>query len=227
MTWWDGRWVARMMITPAARPRATRSRVRRGELLAVLLGADGGGEVGVLIDDDEVDVLAVVAGDLAAAGREQGVIAGVHGGLEGLERLDGVFDGRADEPVRAGPPRAELDLLAVDQDELAVVRQRAVRGDQVQPGGFARAGFAAEQHVAFGQVDVDGLAVLVAAQVHRVEHGEREGGDRRQRPGISGSHGRCLLSGGQGGRPRGEVRGRRAGYAAGSCSSSGTGASWG
>ena len=27
MTWWEGRWVARMMITPAARPRATRSRV--------------------------------------------------------------------------------------------------------------------------------------------------------------------------------------------------------
>ena len=27
MTWWEGRWVARMTITPAARPRATRSRV--------------------------------------------------------------------------------------------------------------------------------------------------------------------------------------------------------
>src|SRR5204862_5374600 len=87
---------------------------QRGELLAFLLGADGGGEVGVLVDDDEVDTLAVGAGDLAPPGREQGVIAGVHGGLEGLERLDGVLDGRADEPVRAGPPRAELDLLTVD-----------------------------------------------------------------------------------------------------------------
>ena len=27
ITWWEGRWVARMMMTPAARPRATRSRV--------------------------------------------------------------------------------------------------------------------------------------------------------------------------------------------------------
>ena len=26
MTWWEGRWVARMRITPAARPRAIRSR---------------------------------------------------------------------------------------------------------------------------------------------------------------------------------------------------------
>ena len=115
--------------------------------------------------------------------------------LEGLERLDGVVDGRADEHVGAGPPQAELDLLAVDQDELAVVRQRAVRDDQVQPGGLARAGFAAEQHVAFGQVDVDVLAVLVAAQVHRVEHGEREGGDRRQRPGV-GRQSWCASFGG-------------------------------
>ena len=58
------------------------------------------------------------------------------------------------------------------------MRQRAVRGDQVQPGGLACAGFAAEQHVAFGQVDVDVLAVFVLAQVHRVEHGERERGHR-------------------------------------------------
>ena len=28
MTWWEGRWVARMRITPAARPRAIRSRAR-------------------------------------------------------------------------------------------------------------------------------------------------------------------------------------------------------
>ena len=185
MTWWEGRWVARMMMTPAARPRATRSRVRRGEVLAFLLGADGGGEVGVLVDDDQVDGLAGVAGDLAAPGGEQVVVAGVHDAPGSGERGDGVGDGRADEHVGAGPPRAQLDLLAVDQDELAVMRQRAVGGDQVQPGGFARAGFAAEQDVAFGQVDVDVLAVLVLAQVHRVEHGEREGRDRRQRLGVA------------------------------------------
>ena len=41
------------------------------EVLPLLLGADGGGEVGVLIDRDEVDVLARVGGDLAAAGGQQ------------------------------------------------------------------------------------------------------------------------------------------------------------
>ena len=174
MTWWEGRWVARMTITPAARPRATRSRVSARELLPFLLGADGGGEVGVLVDDDEVDALAGLAGDLAAPGGGQVVIPGVHGGLEGLERGDGVFDGRADEHVGAVPPQAQLDLLAVDQDELAVIRQRAVRDNEVQSARFARAGFAAEQHVPLGQVDVDVLAVLIDAQVDGVEHGERE-----------------------------------------------------
>ena len=58
----------------------------RGELLPFGLGADGGGEVGVLVDDDEVDVLPGVAGDLAAAGGEQVVVPVVHGLLERLER---------------------------------------------------------------------------------------------------------------------------------------------
>ena len=52
------------------------------ELLALLLGADGGGEVGVLIDRDQVDGLAVVAGDLAAAGSQQLLVPVVHGALE-------------------------------------------------------------------------------------------------------------------------------------------------
>src|SRR4029077_12494109 len=51
------------------------------ELLALGLGADGGGEVGVLVDRDQVDGLAVVAGDLAAAGGEQLAVPVVHGGL--------------------------------------------------------------------------------------------------------------------------------------------------
>ena len=105
-----------------------------GEVLPVFLAADGGGVVGVLVDDDQVDVFAVPAGDLAAAGGQQAVVAGVHDGLEGLERVDGVLEGRADEHVGGGPPQAELDLVAVDQDEPAVGGQRAVRGDQVQPG---------------------------------------------------------------------------------------------
>ena len=127
MTWWDGRWVARMTMTPAARPRATRSRVSAANSSRSCLGADGGGEVGVLVDDDEVDVLAGLAGDLAAPGGGQLVVAGVHDLLEGSERGDGVVDGRADERVGAGPPQAELDLLAVDQDELAVGTARRAR----------------------------------------------------------------------------------------------------
>ena len=229
MTWWEGRWVARMMITPGGAAAGYQVAGERGEGFSRCgLGADGGGEVGVLVDDDQVDALAGLAGDLPPPGGGQVVIAGVHDGLEGLERVDGVGDGRADEHVGAGPPQAELDLLAVDQDELAVMGQRAVRGDQVQPGGFARAGFAAEQHVAFGQVDVDVRAVFVAAQVHRVEHGEREGGDRRQRPGVSGSHG---VSFGWGRRPPVWPGTAVPGYAAGSPSSGGessggTSSSW-
>ena len=83
-------------------------------------------------------------------------------------------DGGADELVGAVPPGAELDLLAVDQDELAVAGQRAVGGDEVEGVGLAAARFAAEQHVALGEVDVDVLAVLVDAQVDRAEHGQRE-----------------------------------------------------
>ena len=73
-----------------------------------------------------------------------------------VNACDGVFEGGADEHVGAVPPRAELDLVAVDQDEAAVMRQRAVRDDQVLGGGLAAAGLAAEQHVPLGQVDVDG-----------------------------------------------------------------------
>jgi hypothetical protein len=145
-----------------------------GELRPLGLGADGGGEVGVLVDDDEVDVLAAVAGDLARPAARSVVVAVVHELLEPLAAVDGVGDGRADELVGAVPPGAELDLLAVDQDELAVAGQRAVRGDEVQGVGLAAAGLAAEQHVALGQVDVNVLAVLVDAQVHRAEHGQRE-----------------------------------------------------
>jgi hypothetical protein len=48
------------------------------------------------------------------------------------------------ELIRAGPPHAELDSLAVDQHQLAVVGQRAVRDNQIQPGRLACTGFAAE-----------------------------------------------------------------------------------
>ena len=61
MIWWEGRWVARMMMTPAARPRATRSRVSAANFSRSVFDANGGGVVGVFVDDDEVDVFAVVA----------------------------------------------------------------------------------------------------------------------------------------------------------------------
>src|SRR5690349_15176951 len=79
-----------------------------GEGFPLGLGADGGGEVGVLVDRDEVDVLAGVAGDLAAAGGQELAVPVVHDALEMLERGDRVGDGRADELVGAGPPHAQL-----------------------------------------------------------------------------------------------------------------------
>ncbi len=136
--------------------------------------ADGGGEVGVLVDDHQVDRFAGVAGYLAPSFGQQRVVAAVHDVLQLLERVDGVADAGADEDLGAVAPLAEFDLLAVDQDEPAVGGQRAVGDDEVERVGFPAAGFAAQQHVAFGQVDVDVFAVFVDAQVHRVEHGQRE-----------------------------------------------------
>src|SRR6266498_4690300 len=71
----------------------------------------------------------------------------VHALLEFGEGADRVFDGGADEHVGAVPPGTQLDLLAVNEDELAVAGQRAVRGDEVQRVGFPAAGLAADQHV--------------------------------------------------------------------------------
>ena len=56
------------------------------------------------------------------------------------------------------PPRAELDLVAVDQDQAAVGRQCAVGGDEVERGRLAAAGLPADQQVALSEVDVDLLA---------------------------------------------------------------------
>ena len=166
-----------------------------GELFAFGFLADGGGVVGVLVDDHQVDVLAVVAGDLAPAGGQQPCVAAVHDLLEFGERLDGVLERGADEGVGAVAPGAELDLVAVDQDQAAVPRQGAVRDDQVLRGGLAAAGLTAQQHVALGQVDVDGFAVLVHAQVDRVEHGQREHRHGLEVGRGDGGHGGCLLSG--------------------------------
>ena len=50
--------MARMMITPGGAAPGYQVAGQRGELLPLGFGADGGGEVGVLVDDDQVDVLA-------------------------------------------------------------------------------------------------------------------------------------------------------------------------
>ncbi len=63
----DGLWVAATTMTPAARPRVTRSRTSRMNVSWLFFVADGGGEPGQFVDDDEdeADVVALV--DLAAA----------------------------------------------------------------------------------------------------------------------------------------------------------------
>ena len=153
-------------MTPAARPRATRSRTRAANSSRSGFLADGGGEVGVLVDDDEVDRLPRRGGDLPQPGGDEPVIPAVHQVLQPAHAVQRVIHGRADEPVGAVAPQAELDLLAVDQNEAAVAGQRAVRGDEVDRGGLAAARLAADQQVAFGQLDVRLLAELVLADVH-------------------------------------------------------------
>src|SRR5262249_13174209 len=91
-----------------------------GEVFAFGFLADGGGEVGVLVDDDEVDRLAAGGGDLWLARGWQRAGRGGREVLQPAHAIEGVGHGRADEPVGAVAPRAELDLLAVNQDEAAV-----------------------------------------------------------------------------------------------------------
>src|SRR5262249_18383200 len=105
---------------------------QRGELLLLFEFADGGGEVGVFVDQHQVDRLTAVLGDLPPSGGEQRVVAGVHELLERGDGGEGIGHGRADEHVGAVPPGAEFDELAVDQHQLAVARHGAVGGDQVQ-----------------------------------------------------------------------------------------------
>src|SRR5262249_17264855 len=120
-------------------------------------------------------------------------VPGVHDVLELGERLDGVGERRPDEEVGGVPPGAELDLVAVDEDQAAVTGQRAVGDDQVLGGRLARSGVAADRHVAFRQADVRLFGVLVNAQVDGVEDGQRED--------PHGCHGWNLPSGGVGQAP--------------------------
>jgi hypothetical protein len=49
---------------------------------------------------------------------------------------DRVVHGRADELVGALSPQAELDALAIDEDEFAVSGQGAMRDDQLEGDGL-------------------------------------------------------------------------------------------
>ncbi len=143
----EGRWVASTGMMPGRAAAGDHVAVAGGELVLLGFRADGGGVVGDLIDADEVEGPAQVRGDLPEAEVQELVGAVVDLGLEPVQGVDRVINVRADEPGGSVPPQAELDPLAVDQDELAVQGQGGVRDDQLQCDGFAGAGFAAEQHV--------------------------------------------------------------------------------
>ena len=104
------------------------------------------------------------------------------------ERLD-----RARELAAAGQPEAALDALrlaqtavrgsdqvpeetrtALDRQIQAQILSTARAEERIVARRADAARLAADQQVAFGEVDVHLLAELVHAQVHRVEHGERE-----------------------------------------------------
>jgi hypothetical protein len=61
--------------------------------------------------------------------------------LQPFQGVNRVVHRWADEPVGAVTPQAELDPLAIDQDQPAIRRQGAVRDDQLQGDGLAAAGF--------------------------------------------------------------------------------------
>ena len=75
MIWWAGPLGGQDEDDPGGAAPGDQVAGQRGEFFPVVFLADGGGVVGVFVDDDEVDVLAVVAGDLAAAGGQQLLVA--------------------------------------------------------------------------------------------------------------------------------------------------------
>ena len=151
------------------------------EFLLLWRSPGGGGEVGDLIDRDQVDREPHVRGDLPLLVVEQPFGPLIDHGLQPAHGVDRVVDRGADEPLGGVPPQAELDALAVDQDQAAIGRQRAVRDDELQGDGLAAAGFPADEHVPLGEGDMDALAQFVGAQVHRLP-------DRQP---AAGQHLRC------------------------------------
>jgi hypothetical protein len=167
-----------------------------------LLGAGpgGGGVVGDLVDGDQVDREPHIRGDLALLVVEQPVGPLVDLVLKPAEGLDGVIDGRADESVGTGPPQAEFDSFAVDHHQAAIRRQGTVGDDELQGDGLAAAGFAADEHVAFGQGDLNAVAEFVGAQVDGLPDRQRRDRDRvsrhRRSPPLQARPARGRMGGG-------------------------------
>ena len=127
--------------------------------------------------------------------------------LQPAHGVDRVIDRRADEPFGAVPPQAELDALAVDQDQAAIGGQRAVGDDQLQGDGLAAAGFPADEHVALGEGDVDLVAHFVGAQVHGLPDRQRHGAGQGAVRGHHWFSFRCVVTAGRGRPPDSSVSG--------------------
>ena len=121
-----------------------------------------------LVDDDQVQRQLVVAADLAQSAGEQLAVARVHLALHVTQQLDRLAAVRADEPLGDRRPRRELDELAVQQPHPRRRVERRRGDEQRQRDRLARAGLAADQHVALNQPDLDGLAVLVDTERDRI-----------------------------------------------------------
>jgi hypothetical protein len=98
---------------------------------------------------------------------QQGEIAVVQLGDEGLEDLDGMLDVGADEAVGAALPDGQLDQLGIEQGEDHGRVEGGGGDEELGDGGLARPGLAARQEVALGEGDGDLVAVLVLADRDR------------------------------------------------------------
>ena len=149
----DGRWVAATTMMPAARPRATRSRTQGLELFLLGVGADGGGEVGDLVDDAQDDVEPVGADDLAAAGGvAASAVAVVHLGLQ--TRAGGRGRRRMSLPTNTSATcshRPSSTSLPSNSHSWTSVQRAAWAMIVFSSAGLAGAGFAAGEQVAVDQ----------------------------------------------------------------------------
>jgi hypothetical protein len=142
------------------------------EVFPLIPGAEGGGVEGDLVDHDQDDVHAVLSGDLPQPPLLEGRGPPPDLGLQPAQHCDGVGQVGSDEDVGDLFPHTQFDFLAVEQDEPDVAAEGGVGEDVLDQDGLAGAGFAADEQVAADQGQVDGVAVLVDAQVDRIVDGQ-------------------------------------------------------